>query len=308
MRVLFWGTPEFALAPLRALTEEGHEVVGVVTQPDRPAGRGREVSPPPVKRAALVDGIPVLQPERPTGEEFLQSLRDLRPEVSVVVAYGRILSRQVLDLPELGSLNIHASLLPKLRGAAPVHWAIIRGHEVTGVSIMRMVEELDAGPVLFQVTEPIRADESTSELTSRLSELGAEALVDALAMLAMDVAEAVPQDDSQSTYAPKVDRETARIDWSLPAEEVSRWIRGLDASPGAWSELDGSSIKLFSPVVAEGRGDPGLVLDADGEAGILVAAGNRAVRIDEVQPSGKTRMPAGAWVRGRGIAAGQRLV
>jgi methionyl-tRNA formyltransferase len=307
MRVLFWGTPAFALPALRALGGEGHDVVGVVTQPDRPAGRGRSLSLSPVKETALAEGIPVLQPERARGDAFLAEIAALEPDVSVVVAFGQILPRAVLDLPEHGSLNIHASLLPELRGAAPIHWAIIRGHEMTGVSIMRMEAGLDTGPVLYRVREPIRADESTAELSLRLSEIGAEALVEALTLLEMDAVQAEPQDHDRASYAPKLDRDTARLRWPLPALEVARWIRGLDEVPGAWSTVRGEPVKLFAPRVELRDGVPGEVLEADPEAGVLIAAGEAAVRVREVQPSGKRRMSAGDWVRGRGIAVGDRL-
>jgi methionyl-tRNA formyltransferase len=308
MRVLFWGTPDFALPALRSLAEEGHFVVGVVTQPDRPSGRGRALAMSPVKREALEEGIPVLQPERARGEEFLAQIRGLRPEVSVVVAYGQILKPEVLALPEHGSINIHASLLPELRGAAPVHWAVIRGYETSGVSIMRMEEGLDSGPILFQVPEPIRPDESMSELALRLSEIGAEALIDTLAMLESGEVEERPQDHSRATYAPKVDREVARLDWRLPALEVARWIRGLDAVPGAWSTRGGQPVKMFRPRVEMGHeGSPGEVLELDEEAGILVAAADGAVRLHEVQPAGKRRMQAAEWIRGRGVRVGDRL-
>src|SRR5690606_83163 len=175
MRVVFWGTPDFAIPSLRALLGEGHDVVGVVTQPDRPAGRGRTVQAPPVKRVALEEGIPVLQPERARGDAFLAQLRALEPDISVVVAYGQILRREVLELPPLGSINVHASLLPELRGAAPINWAIIRGYRETGVTIMRMVERMDAGPILYQVRVPIAEDERAGDLWTRLSEVGAAA-------------------------------------------------------------------------------------------------------------------------------------
>lgn len=307
MRVLFWGTPEFALPALRALTGEGHDVVGVVTQPDRPAGRGRVLSTSPVKEAATAEGIPVLQPERARGDALITSIREMEPEMSVVVAYGQILPREILDLPEFGSLNIHGSLLPELRGAAPVHWAIIRGLELTGVTIMRMEEGLDSGPIYHTVPEPIRADEATSELSVRLSEIGAEALVEALAIMEVGDAEPTQQDHSRATYAPKIDRDMAHLDWSLPAIEVARWIRGLDAVPGAWSSVGGGTVKLFAPRVEVRTGDPGVVLAVDDEVGILVAAGEDAVRVREVQPAGKRRMSAGDWVRGRGIRPGDRL-
>ena len=307
MRILFWGTPAFSLPALRALSEEGHLVVGVVTQPDRPAGRGREVQVSPVKREALDEGIPVLQPERARGLEFMEQVRALQPDLSVVVAYGQILKPEVLELPRLGSVNIHGSLLPELRGAAPVQWAIIRGHETSGVTIMRMDAGLDSGPMLLKVEEPILPDESGSELAARLAEIGAEALVEALALLEDGALVEEPQDHARATYAPKLDRETARLDWTLSAIELSRWIRGLDDVPGAWSPLgERGPVKLFRPRVEAGRGEPGTVLAADDE-GVLIAAGESAVRVREVQPPGKRRMPAGDWVRGRGVAVGDRF-
>lgn len=307
MRVLFWGTPVFALPALRALPEEGHHVVGVVTQPDRPAGRGREIAMSPVKREALDEGIPVLQPERAHGPEFLASIAALEPEVSVVVAYGQILRPEVLELPKYGSLNIHASLLPELRGAAPVHWAVIRGYDTTGVSIMRMEEGLDSGPVLFQVAEPIRADESMGELATRLSEIGAEALISTLTMMEVGEVPGEPQDHSRATYAPKVNRELARLDWALPAIEIARRIRGLDPVPGAWTTLAARDVKLFRPRVEVRTGEPGLVLEVDDEMGMLVAAGQEAVRVQEVQPAGRRRIDVAEWSRGRGIQVGDRL-
>ncbi len=308
MRVLFWGTPEFALPALRALAEEGHYVVGAVTQPDRPAGRGRSLAMSPIKREALDEGIPVLQPERARGEEFLAQVRALEPEISVVVAYGQILRPEILAIPAHGSVNIHASLLPELRGAAPVHWAILRGYDTTGVTLMRMEEGLDSGPILFQVPEPVRADESMTELAIRLSEIGAEALIDTLAILESGRLSEQPQDASRATYAPKVDREMARLDWSLPGVEVARWIRGLDAVPGAWSTSRGQPVKLFRPRVELREGAPGEVLEVEEEVGILVAAGGGgAVRVRQVQPAGRRRMEAGEWIRGRGVRVGDRF-
>ncbi|MQA92179.1 MAG: methionyl-tRNA formyltransferase [Gemmatimonas sp.] len=308
MRVLFWGTPGFALPALRALAEEGHDVVGVVTQPDRPAGRGRKSTPPPIKQFAVGEMIPVLQPERPVGEQFLSRIRGLDPEISVVVAYGEILEPEVLDLPANGSVNIHASLLPELRGAAPVHWAVIRGHELSGVTIMRMEAGLDSGPILFQVPEPIRLDESMTDLALRLSEIGAEALIEALALFEMGEITPQPQDHARATYAPKIDRETAHLNWSLPGLEVARWIRGLDSVPGAWSLHNARDpLKLFCPRVEVHSGPPGEVLEIDDEVGVLVAAGQVAVRIREVQPAGSRRMEAGEWIRGRGVVVGDRL-
>lgn len=307
MKILFWGTPAFALPALRALTEEGHEVVGVVTQPDRPAGRGRTLTMSPVKQAATEEGIPVYQPVSARDPGVARHIRELAPDLSIVVAYGQILPREVLDAPGLGSLNIHGSLLPELRGAAPVQWSIIRGLEITGVTIMKMEEGLDSGPILHTVAEPVRADESASELGTRLSEIGAEALVEALAMMELGGGEPEPQDHEKATYAPKIDRETAHVDWGLPAVEAARWIRGLDSVPGAWSNHQGSPVKLFAPRVEVHQADPGLVIDVDPEVGILIGAGEDAVRVREVQPAGKRRMGAGEWVTGRGIRAGDRL-
>lgn len=308
MKVLFWGTPAFALPALRALSEEGHVVVGVVTQPDRPAGRGRGVAMSPVKQEALEEGIPVLQPEKARGDEFLAQIRALDADISVVVAYGQILKPEVLAVPRLGSVNIHASLLPELRGAAPIQWAIVRGHAASGVTIMRMEAGLDSGPMLMRVEEPIAAEESAGELGARLAEIGAEALVEVLALLETGDIVAEEQDHARATYAPKVDRETARIDWSKPADEVALWIRGMDDVPGAWSPLGArGAVKLFRPkVVNESGGFAGEVIEA-GDEGVLIACGLGAVRVREVQPPGKRRMPAGDWVRGRGVAVGERF-
>ena len=310
MKILFWGTPEFAVPSLRALGEEGHDIVGVVTQPDRPAGRGRELRASAVKTETLDQSLRVLEPESPRGDDFVQEIAGLGADLSVVVAYGQILSREVLDVPALGSVNLHASLLPALRGAAPINWSIVRGDTVTGVTVMRMVEQMDAGPILFQAEEPIAPQETASDLRMRLSEIGAEALVEALVLLEGGLIEEWEQDESQATYAPKVDRATARIDWARESVAVSDFIRGMDAVPGAWSELEGHPIKLFQPeagldVIPEAA--PGTIVDADRDKGLLVATTQGAVRVREVQPPGKRRMEAGAWILGRGAIAGQRF-
>ncbi len=301
MRIVFWGTPEFAVPALRAIADEGHDVAGVVTQPDRPAGRGRGVTQSAVKREALEMGVPVLQPERARGDEFMAALRALEPELSVVVAYGQILKPEVLELPRFGSINIHASLLPELRGAAPIQWAIVRGHQSTGVTIMRMEAGLDSGPMLMRAEEPILPDDSATELGQRLSGVGAEAVVEALALIESGQMEEEVQDHSRATYAPKVDRETARIDWTLPAEQIALFIRGMDDVPGAWTPHGArGAVKLFRPQARAERGEPGRVL-AMGAEGLLVACGTGSVLIREVQPPGKRRMAAGDWVRGRGV-------
>lgn len=310
LRILFWGTPLFALPSLRALSEEGHEIVGVVTQPDRPSGRGRKLKPSPVRQVAEEEGFPLFLPDRPRGEEFLRQIRGVEADLSVVVAYGHILSSEVLAVPPRGSINLHASLLPDLRGAAPVHWAILRGYETTGVTIMRMVAEMDAGPMLFQASEKIGPSETATELSTRLSEVGAEALVEALVLLEEGAAHEVEQDHSRATFAPKLTREIARVDWSRPAAEVGCHLRGLDSAPGAWTILSGESIKLFRPEpeprFAHGE-RPGTVLVANPDSGLLVACGSGALRVGEIQSPGKRRMGVGPWLQGHPLADGIRF-
>jgi methionyl-tRNA formyltransferase len=309
VRIVFWGTPEFAATVLRGLLDAGRHVVGVVTQPDRPAGRGRKLQPPPVKSTAEKHGIPVLQPERPRGEEFMAELVALTPDVSVVAAYGHILRVEVLDLPPLGSFNVHASLLPELRGAAPVNWAIIRGYKETGVTIMRMVEQLDAGPMLLKARCAIAPDISAGALTEELAKLGSAALLDALALIEAGQAEGEVQADEAATFAPKITADDARIDWNLPAIEIERWIRGSDPVPAAWSELDGLRVRLFRPSVVDEPtvAEPGVVSLADPRRGLEVATGSGRLVIGEVQPAGKRRMSAVDWIRGRGITSGRRF-
>lgn len=308
MKILFWGTPDFAVPSLRSLAEEGHAVVAVVTQPDRPAGRGRMSRPSPVRIEAESEGIPVLQPEKPAGPEFLESMRALDPDLSIVAAYGHILADDVLNLPRLGSFNVHASLLPELRGAAPVNWAIIRGHTQSGVTIMRMVKELDAGPVIYRVAVEILPDITAGELYMMLSELGAMALIESLAQLEADQLEATEQAHDNATYAPKMGRDMARVDWRLPAVEIDRWIRGCDPWPAAWTELDGGPVQVFKPVVeASDDGEPGTVMEADANEGVLVATGAGSIRLLEVKPAGRSRMRAAAWVAGRGASVGQQF-
>jgi methionyl-tRNA formyltransferase len=308
VRVLFWGTPAFATPALRALLEEGHDVVGVVTQPDKPQGRSRSaLVPSPVKQVALEEGIALLQPERPRGDEFLDQLRALAPDVSVVVAYGHLLSQAVIDLPTRGTLNIHASLLPELRGAAPIQAAIRQGLAETGVTIMRMVLALDAGPVLLRLPTPIVEHETAGELAVRLSELGALAIVQALALMEVGAAREEPQDDARATYAPKIGRDDARVDWTQSAEEVARVVRAYDPKPGAFSVLRDQPVKLYGarPTLAH-QGHPGEVIAVD-ESGLLVGCGIGALRLAEVHPAGRRRLAALDWAQGRGVAVGDRL-
>lgn len=308
MRIAFFGTPEFATAPLRALIGEGHEVVLVVTQPDRPRGRSRsQLDPSPVKLVALEENIPVLQPERPRGDAaFLEALRSVAPDICVVVAYGHILPRDVIDLPTHGTLNIHASLLPAYRGAAPIQAAVRDGCAETGVTIMRMVPALDAGPAILTIATPIAPDETAGELQLRLSELGAAAIVEALALMGVGAATETPQDDVLATYAKKIERTDARLDFSQPAEMVARAIRAYDPKPGAWALHRDGEVRLFGALLSDATGAPGTVLSATPE-GMVVACGAGAVRITEVHPAGKRRQQMAEWLRGRGVLEGECL-
>jgi methionyl-tRNA formyltransferase len=313
MRVLFWGTPDYAVPSLRALIGEGHDVVGVITQPDRPAGRGRELREPPVKTLAREEMIPVFQPETARDQDFIDQIRAISPEISVVVAYGQILTREVLELPERGSINAHASLLPELRGAAPINWAIVRGYDRTGVTIMRMVEAMDAGPILYQVEEPIGADETAADLWSRLSEISAEALIETLTLIEDGACTEEPQDDSKVSFAPRITRANAHISWRADAVGICNLIRGMDAVPGAWSAHRDGELKLFRPRPLpdhEHNEVAGTVIEAhegDSERGIVVACADGAVAVREVKAAGKRRMTASEFVRGRGIAVGDVL-
>ena len=308
MRVAFFGTPEFAVPSLRALVGEGFDVVAVVTQPDAPQGRSRSrLVPPPVKVVAEAEGLPVLQPEKPVGA-FLDQLRALQPDIGVVVAYGHILKPELLTLPRLGMVNVHPSLLPELRGAAPVEWAIINGLERTGVTIMQLDAGMDSGPILHQIPHAIDSDVTAGELSEHLAEMGTLALIETLALLEQGQLRPVPQDHARATHAPKLTREIARIDWSKDAVTIARLIRGVDPRPGAWTELDGVEVKLFGARPVEGRGQAGEVLTADGR--VLITAGRGAVAVEEVQPAGKARMSAGDWLRGAKLPpqGGRRFV
>ena len=308
MRVLFWGTPEFATPALRALLGEGHDVVGVVTQPDAPDARSRStLLPPPVKSVADEEGIPVLQPEKPRGDDFLASLRRLEPEISVVAAYGHLLPDEAIALPPNGTINIHASLLPRWRGAAPIQAALLAGDPEAGVTIMRVVRKLDAGPMLLRLSTPIVEDETYGELQLRLAELGALALVEALALLDIGEMHEEEQDETQTTYAPKISREMAHVDWSASAVRVSRVLRAFDPKPGAFTTSSGVEVKVFGVRVVRGRrGEPGAVMEIY-ESGMLVACGEDAVRIAYVFPAGRRRLAALDWHQGRGVAVGDVL-
>lgn len=279
-----------------------------MTQPDKPHGRSRsKLVPSAVKEIALEEGIPLLQPEKPRGEEFLSQLRSFEPDISVVVAYGHLIPKAALDLPPMGSFNVHASLLPKLRGAAPIQGAILAGFHETGVTIMRMVPALDAGPIVLQAATPIAEDETAGELTLRLSELGALALIEAMTLISLGRAHEEPQDEARATYVGKIDRDSAQIDWTQPAHIVSRSIRAYDPKPGAHTLHRGEPLKLFGArILPHTNHAPGKVVEI-AEPGMMVACGEGAVRVTQVQPAGKNRMTADQLARGRGIAAGEKL-
>jgi methionyl-tRNA formyltransferase len=309
VRIVFYGTPEFAVPSLRALLGEGFEVSAVVTQPDRPQGRSRsQLLPPPIKRIALEEGLPVYQPENPNDDAFVAQLRAVEHDLGVVVAYGHILKHALLELPARGMFNVHASLLPKLRGAAPIEHAILEGLDETGVTIMRMETRMDAGPIIHQVGTPIAADETGGELTVRLAELGALALVEALAMLGTESAIVRHQDNEHATYAPKVTRELTRIRWEEPAQRIGKQIRAFDPRPGAWTMLGQKEVKLYGPRPADeqpAKGHPGEIIQTD--PACVVATGEGALQILDVQPAGHSRMAAIDWVRGRGATKGDRF-
>ena len=311
MRLVFWGTSSFAAPALRALLGEGFDVVGVVTQPDRAVGRSRStLVPSPVKRVALEEELPLFQPETPKDEAFLARLRALAPELSIVVSYGHILSESLIALPTLGTINVHASLLPALRGAAPIQGAVRAGLAETGVTVMRMVKALDAGPILLQARTPVARDETAGELEARLSELGAMALVEALTLLSVGKLRETPQDDAKATFAPKILREMARVSWNESADAIGRHVRAYDPKPGAFTTHRGGDIKLFGAVVADAPAEsehaPGTVVSIDGR-GMVITCGTGAVMISCAQPAGRTRVNPEEWMRGRGIEVGERL-
>lgn len=300
MRTVFFGTPAFAVPSLRALLGEGFPIAAVVTQPDKPIGRSRSRAvSSPVKLTALDESIEVLQPETPADPEFTAALRALQPDIGVVVAYGHILKPALLGVPRLGMINVHASLLPALRGAAPIHYAILNGLNETGVSIIQMEKGMDSGPVLMQVPTPIAEDETTGELTVRLAETGALALVEALTLIGSGAAQPTEQDHSRATFAPKVSRETARIRWDRPAAEIVRLVRAMDPTPGAWTELDGLGIKLYGARLVNLHSDHpnGAVLAVNGNLAVSTADG--LVQFMDIQPAGRKRMSTPSWLRGR---------
>ena len=303
MRVLFMGTPDFAVPSLEALWQAGYDMVGVFTQPDQPKNRGMKQTPPPVKVFAQDKGIPVWQPEKLRDGQALAVIQALKPQLIVVAAYGRILPREILDYPELGCINVHSSLLPRYRGAAPIHWAILNGDSVSGVTIMHMAEALDAGDIISQAEVPIDPDETAEALHDRLAVTGAELLRKTVEGIAAGRALRRPQEASQVTYAPMLSRELSPLDWAKPARALHNQVRGLTPWPGATAELGGARCKIWkTAVLPEGTDQvPGTVLEA-GKAGISVACGAGTIlRITELQGEGKRRMAAADYLRGNPI-------
>ena len=307
-RILFMGTPDFAVPVLTNLLAGPDQVVAVVTQPDREKGRGKKLSPPPVKTAAMQAGIPVLQPTKIKTQEFRDTLAAFRPDLSVVVAYGRILPPSLLELPPLGCINVHGSLLPKYRGAAPIQWAVINGETEVGVTVMRMDAGMDTGDILLPASLSPDPEETAGSLFTKLADLGAATLRQALDLLRQDKLPPIPQDHSQATTAPMLTKEHGLIDWNLPAAELHCRVRGLDPWPTAYSFLAGKRFRFFAPkVVSFKEGPPpGTLLRAE-KKGLLIATGQDALLLREIQPEGGKRMPVEAFICGHPLEPGQRF-
>ncbi|HET9367291.1 MAG TPA: methionyl-tRNA formyltransferase [Candidatus Udaeobacter sp.] len=296
MRIVFIGTGEIGVPTLQALLKLEHEVVGVVTQPDKPVGRSQLIEPPPIKNALSGTNIPVLQPARIKDRQAIEEIRALRPDVIVVMAYGQILPPGVLEIPEIACLNLHASLLPRWRGAAPIQAAITVGDRETGITVMYMDEGLDTGDILLQRTIDILPGDTGGSLHDRLAEIASAALFESLQMLARGTAPRTPQDNTCATYAPKLKREDGKIDWSDAAELIERKIRAFNPWPGAFMEFDRRNLKIFSAIIVPIHGTPGEILRSENE--LVVAAGEEALSLCEVQLEGKRRMTAAEFLRG----------
>jgi len=305
MRIAFMGTPDFALPTLDALIAAGHDIAAVYTQPPRPAGRGKREQKSPVHRRAEAAGLPVFTPTSMKAEDEIARFEALGLDCAVVVAFGQILPVAVLDAPKYGCVNVHASLLPRWRGAAPIHRALMAGDHETGVCIMQMEAGLDTGPVLMRATTPIALEDTTESLHDRLAAMGGELINDALQGLADGTLTPHPQPEEGVTYAKKIDKAEARIDWARPAVEIDRLVRGLYPFPGAWTEVDGERLKILSgQLVEKGQGTPGGVLDD----ALLIACGEGAYRIDRAQRAGKAAMDRNVLLRGFSVPVGAKLV
>ncbi len=302
------GTPDFAASILKKIIEAGHEIIAVVTQPDKEKGRGKEMSFPPVKELALEYGLTVYQPVKVRNSEFIQLVREMAPEAIIVAAFGQLLPKELLDIPPFGCINVHASLLPKNRGAAPIQYAIINGEEETGVTIMYMDVKLDTGDMILKRSIPIAKEETGGSLHNKLAELGADLMVEALDQIAAGTAERIPQEDSEATHVKMLDKDMGNIDFKASAIEIERLIRGLNPWPSAFTRLDHKTLKLWRAEVEELtiEAEPGTVVETRRDA-IVVATGEKALVIRELQLEGKKRMTADAFLRGYPIPVGTKL-
>ena len=309
LRIVFMGTPQFAVPILEALIKSGEEILAVVTQPDKPAGRGKKLTPPPVKVLAEKHGLPVLQPSKIKDAAFLASLRELSPDVIVVAAYGKILPKEVLEIPKFGCINVHASLLPKFRGAAPINWAIIAGEKETGVTIMQMDEGMDTGDILLMEKIPIEEGETAGSLHDKLSSLGARLIVKALNLLKEGRLTPRKQPEEGVSYAPMLKKEDGLLEFSRPAAELANLIRGLDPWPTAYAYFRGKLIKFFRPRVEKGpsQGEPGEILGLDEEGYLRIGTGEGVLKVKEVQLEGKKRISAEEFMRGYRPKAGEKF-
>ena len=310
MRIVFMGTPDFAVGSLQALCESGkHEILAVVTQPDRPKGRGNKLLQTPVKEYALAQGLTVYQPQKVKTPEFVELLHELQPELIVVAAFGQFLSKEILELPKYGCINVHASLLPKYRGAAPIQYAIIKGEKESGVTIMQMDIGMDTGAMLDKVVVPIEENTTMGELHDALREQGAALLLEVIDKIATGTAVAEPQDDAQATYATLLDRSMEHIDWSKTAQEVHNLIRGFNPAPSTFTKLpNGKSLKIWGSKMTDksSAAAAGTVIET-GKHSFFVACGEGVLEITEVQPESKKRMPAQVFLNGRGVQEGDLL-
>lgn len=306
LRVVFMGTPEFACPTLQKLIDRGEKLLAVVTQPDRPKGRGQKLVSPPVKVLAERHGIPVLQPLKVRAPEFVEAVRELSPDLIVVVAFGQILPKSLLEIPRHGCINVHASLLPRYRGAAPLNWCIINGETESGVTTMLMDVGLDTGDMLVKRATPIDPDEDTQSLHDRLMVLGAETLAETLDLLVAGSLKPEKQDDSLSSYAPMLKKEDGLIDWCKKPQTIKNLVRGMNPWPGAFTLLDGKTLKIYRVMVAEGHGIPGTVLKAD-RGGLEVACNDGSLSIYELQLEGRKRLSAAEFLAGYKIEPGTVL-
>jgi methionyl-tRNA formyltransferase len=301
MRIVFVGAGAIGLPTLQTLLKSEHEVGGVVTQTDKPVGRAQSMEPTPIKKAMQGTAVRILQPARIKDQQAIEEIRALKPDVIVVMAYGQILPRDVLEIPEIACLNLHASLLPRWRGAAPIQAAIAAGDQGTGITVMYMDEGLDTGDILLQRTIDIRSDDTGGSLHDRLAQIAPDALLESLQMLAKGIAPRIPQDNNVATYAPKLKREDGKIDWSQPAETIERKIRAFNPWPGAFMEIGGQNLKIFSASVVDLTGEPADILRSDKE--LIIAAGRGALLLDAVQLEGKRRMSAAEFLRGHALSS-----